>query len=145
MTSASVATSTPPFTGYHHLGLTVSDIEASEAWYGEVLGLVRAFVEPHHDGTGYAVVMTRPGLPFYLGLDHHDNADKASFGAHRTGLDHLAFGVATRADLDAWVAQLDAHGVAHDKIVETSEPVDAAVVNFWDPDGIALELVWMGH
>ena len=37
----------PALAGYHHLGITVSDVEASEAWYAETFGLVRAFVEPH--------------------------------------------------------------------------------------------------
>lgn len=54
-------TTAPALTGYHHLGLTVRDIEASEAWYAQTLGLVRAFVEKHDNDTGYAVVMTRPG------------------------------------------------------------------------------------
>lgn len=144
MTTTATEASAPPFTGYHHTGLTVRDIAASETWYGAVLGLVRAFVEPHHNGTGYAVVMTRPGSPFFLGLDHHEAADATEFSASRTGLDHLAIGVADRTELDAWLAHLDAHGVDHDEIVELTEPVAAAVINFRDPDGIPLELVWMG-
>lgn len=57
----------PTLSGFHHLGLTVRDIEVSEAWYTKVLGLVRAFVEPHPTGDGYAVVMTRPGTSLFLG------------------------------------------------------------------------------
>jgi catechol 2,3-dioxygenase-like lactoylglutathione lyase family enzyme len=64
----------PSLTGVQHLGLTVRDIVLSEAWYTEVLGLVRAFVEPHSAGDGYAVVMTRPGSGLFLGLDHHPGA-----------------------------------------------------------------------
>lgn len=53
--------SVPSLTGVQHLGLTVRDIVASEAWYTSVLGLVRAFVEPHSTGDGYAVVMALSG------------------------------------------------------------------------------------
>ena len=47
----------PMVTGLSHIGLTVRDIVASEAWYTRVLGFVRAFVEPHGTGNGYAVML----------------------------------------------------------------------------------------
>ena len=137
------ATMAPVVTGYHHLGLTVTDVEASEVWYGQVFGFQRAFVEPRHEGTGYAVVMNIPGTPVFLGLDKHDAHEGERFAEHRTGLDHLAVGVADRADLDTWVAHLDALGVEHSPINDISEPFPAATLCFRDPDNIALELMWM--
>jgi glyoxylase I family protein len=136
-------TTAPAVTGYHHMGLTVSDVEASEAWYGKVFGFQRAFVEPHHGGTGYAVVMTIPGTPIFLGLDKHDAHEGERFAEHRTGLDHLAIGVAERTELDAWAPHLEALGVAHGGITDISEPFPAATLCFRDPDNIALELMWM--
>jgi glyoxylase I family protein len=136
-------TTAPVVTGYHHLGLTVVDIDRSEAWYGEVFGFQRAFVEPHNEGTGFAVVMNIPGTPVFLGLDKHDGHEGEAFAEHRTGLDHLAIGVATREDLDGWVEHLDALGVAHSKINDIAEPFPAATLCFRDPDNIALELMWM--
>lgn len=136
-------TATPAVTGYHHLGLTVSDVDRSEAWYGEVFGFQRAFVEPHHEGTGYAVVMTIPGTPLFLGLDKHDAHEGERFAEHRTGLDHLAIGVAAREKLDRWAGHLAALGVAHDGITDITEPFPAATLCFRDPDNIALELMWM--
>lgn len=133
----------PAVAGVHHLGLTVRDVAASEAWYGRALGLVRAFVEPHGTGDGYAVVMTRPGTALFLGLDHHPDADRAMFNPLRTGLDHLALDVATRDDLDDWISHLDAVGVEHGAVVESAEPVPHALVHFRDPDGIPLELFWI--
>ncbi len=130
-------------TGYHHLGLTVGDVDHSEEWYGKVFGFQRAFVEPHNEGTGYAVVMNIPGTGIFLGLDKHDAHQGEPFEEHRTGLDHLAVGVATRDDLDRWVAHLDALGVAHSDVNEVTEPFPAATLCFRDPDNIALELVWM--
>jgi glyoxylase I family protein len=134
-------TATPSVAGFHHLGLTVRDIDNSETWYAEVLGLVRAFVEPHPTGGGHTVVMTRPGSPLFLGLDHHPQADRQDFDARRTGLDHLALRVDSRSDLDAWVARLAALGVQHEPIHERDQPIHATLL-LHDPDGIPIELFW---
>lgn len=139
----------PALSGYHHLGITVSDVEASEAWYAETFGLVRAFVEPHAgagpDGGGYAVVMTRPGTGFFLGLDHHVEADKLPFDARRTGLDHVALAAASPEDVHAWAAHLDTIGVEHGPVIEGNEPMPMASVGLVDPDGVPIEVMWVGH
>ncbi len=134
----------PALTGLHHLGLTVRDIVASEAWYARALGLVRAFVEPHATGDGYAVVMTHPGTALFVGLDHHPEADREMFSPLRTGLDHLALQVPSREDLAGWVAHLDAVGVEHGAVSEGAEPVPHAQVVLRDPDGVPVELFWFG-
>lgn len=134
----------PTVTGISHVGLTVRDIVASEAWYTEVLGLVRAFVEPHATGDGHAVVMTRPGTGLFVGLDHHPDADGERFSPLRTGLDHLALQVASREDLDQWIAHLDAIPVKHEALFETAEPAPHALVQVRDPDGIPIEMFWFG-
>lgn len=134
----------PIVIGISHIGLTVRDVDASEAWYAEVLGLVRAFVEPHPTGDGYAVVMTRPGTGLFVGLDHHPDADRERFSPMRTGLDHVALQVATREDLDHWIGHLDALGIEHEALFETAEPARHALVQVRDPDGIPIELFWFG-
>lgn len=134
----------PAVTGISHVGLTVRDIDASEAWYTDVLGLVRAFVEPHATGDGYAVVMTRPGTGLFVGLEHHPEADSQYFSPRRTGLDHLALQLTARVDIDEWISHLDAVGVEHEAPFETTEPVPHAMVLVRDPDGIPIELFWFG-
>lgn len=134
----------PPVAGYHHLGLTVRDIDASEDWYCETFGFVRAFVEKHDNDTGYAVVLTRPGTALFLGLDHHHEADRQLFDPRRTGLDHLAFAVAAPEEVHAWAAHLDALGVDHEPVVETDDPMPLAMVLLRDPDGIVIEIMWNG-
>ena len=136
-------TTAPKLGGINHIGLTVPDVEASEIWYARVLGLTRAFVERHHQGTGYTVVLHRPDSPlFTLGLDKHDTNRGERFEEFRTGLDHVAFHVADRADLDAWADHLDRQDVAHSGITERTEPFQYAVLVFRDPDNIQLELIW---
>lgn len=148
MTAATQAPPTiravPAVTGVHHFGLTVRDVVASEAWYARVLGLVRVFVEQHATGNGYAVVLTRPGTKLFLGLDHHPDADRGMFSPLHTGLDHLALQLPSRSDLDEWLAHLDATGVEHGALFESAEPAPHALVVFRDPDGIPIELFWMG-
>ncbi|WP_332644224.1 VOC family protein [Aeromicrobium sp.] len=134
----------PPLAGYHHLGITVRDIGTSEAWYTQTLGLVRAFVEQHDNETGYARVLTRPGTPFFLGLDHHEDADRLPFDARRTGLDHFALAVTSAEEVHAWAAHFDALDVDHEPVLEASEPVPLAMVLLRDPDGIVIELIWTG-
>jgi glyoxylase I family protein len=140
-------TTAPPLTVYHHIGITVSDVEASEAWYARTLGLVRAFVEPH-GGTnngGYAVVMTRPGTAFFIGLDHHVEADKLPFDPRRTGLDHVCLAASSAEEVRAWAAHFDSIGVEHGPVIEGNDPMPNAVVHLVDPDGVAIELMWVSH
>lgn len=137
-------TDAPALGGYHHIGLTVRDIQASEAWYAQTLGLVRAFVEKHDNDTGYAVVMTRPGTSFFLGLDHHQDADQQQFNPRRTGLDHLALAVSSADEVSAWAQHLDALGIEHNPVLTLSEPMPLSMILFRDPDSIAVELIWTG-
>ena len=134
----------PDLAGFQHVGLTVRDIVASETWYTNVLGLVRAFVEPHATGEGYAIVMTRPGTGLFVGLEHHPDADKEPFSPRRTGLDHLAVQVPSREAIDDWIGHLEATGAEHEAVVENEEPVRLALVLVRDPDGIPIELFWFG-
>jgi catechol 2,3-dioxygenase-like lactoylglutathione lyase family enzyme len=143
MTQTQGRTAVPQLAGINHLGLTVPDVEASEAWYGRVLGLSRLFVETHHRGTGYTVVLHRPDSPqFTLGLDQHQANRGERFDECRTGLDHVAFRVADRTELDAWAEHLERQGVPHAGITERTEPFPYAVLVFRDPDNIQLELIW---
>lgn len=142
--SSTSARTVPDVAGFQHVGLTVYDIVASEAWYTKVLGLVRAFAEPHATGDGYAVVMTRPGTGLFVGLEHHPDADSERFNPRRTGLDHLALQVPSRDAIDEWIARFEAMGVEHEAVVEKDEPVQLALVLVRDPDGIPIELFWFG-
>ena len=139
-TDAATAT-LPSLSGIHHLGLTVRDIDESEHWYADVLGMVRVLVEAHPAGGGHTVVINRPDTFLFLGLDFHPQADLERFDERRTGLDHVALAVEDRSDLDAWAHRLDTLGVAHGPIHDKDQPVHAAMV-VHDPDGIAIELFW---
>jgi catechol 2,3-dioxygenase-like lactoylglutathione lyase family enzyme len=117
-----------------HVAVTVSDLARSEAWYTKVLG-----AEPVLDeDTGpfrhivYALGGTLLGLHGFPDL-----ATTEAFDERRPGLDHVAFGVASRAELEAWASRLDELGVTHGGVVDAHY---GSGVSFRDPDNIALEI-----
>ncbi|MDP9387976.1 MAG: VOC family protein [Actinomycetota bacterium] len=123
--------------GLHHVALTVTDIERSTGWYRDVLGMEEVFAE-QSESRG-AVIMRFPGTGPVVALVQHLGADRTGFDPRRTGLDHLAFSVAERADLDAWTTRLCEQGVDCDG---PHEIPPGSILNVKDPDGIALSLFW---
>jgi glyoxylase I family protein len=127
-------------TGIHHFGLTVRDVDVSAAWYERVLGFRRAGEYAAPDGSRRKVFLRHDGLAIRVGLTQHRDGSGDSFDETRTGLDHLALGVADRADLGDWAARLDAAGVTHSPVTTANSIPGAAVLVFRDPDNIQLEL-----
>lgn len=121
----------PELSGIDHAGLSVTDVDRSERFYTDVLGLVRLA-----DFGTVRILLHRP-TSLVLSLVHHDTADGDRFSELRTGLDHLGFGVTSREELVAWERHLDALGVEYTPIRYMEF---GAHLNFRDPDHIALEL-----
>jgi catechol-2,3-dioxygenase len=122
--------------GLHHAALSVRDVDAAADWYRDVFGLEEAFRQ--ESDTRRFVVMGSPGFAHTLGLVEH-HGPKEDFRPQNLGLDHLAFSVASREDLDAWSATLN------DRNVVNSGPIDTpfgGMLNFTDLNGIALALFW---
>lgn len=126
--------------GVHHFGLTVRDVEASAAWYIDVLGFRRVGDFNSPDGAYRKVFLRHDGVQQRLGLAQHRNGGQDAFDETRVGLDHLAFAVSNRGELDAWATRLDASGVVHSPVAPANSISDAAVLVFRDPDNIQLEV-----
>jgi glyoxylase I family protein len=116
----------------------VRDCDASAAWYASVLGFEEAFRE--ESAARRACVMRFPGSNSGVGLvEHTATAPGDTFDPERLGLDHLAFTVASQEALEAYAEQLAAAGV------ESSGPFfspTGGILNFKDPDGVALAAFW---
>jgi glyoxylase I family protein len=69
-------------------------------------------------------------------MTHGETAEAGAFDERRVGLDHLAFRVADRDELEDWVKHLDTHGVPHTGIIDTGY---GPTVVFRDPDNMQLE------
>jgi glyoxylase I family protein len=127
----------PTITGAHHLALTVTDVELSAAWYRDLLGLVDVF--GGSDETVTFRVLAHPECGWIMGLRQYTDGASDRFDELRTGLDHLAFGVSSRSDLDAWEHELQGRGIPYTPATET--PIGTVLV-FRDPDHIQLEF-WL--
>jgi glyoxylase I family protein len=140
--AGSTAAGPPALTAIHHVGITVTDLARSVAWYAEVLGMVQWGEETYPGGR--TALLVRPGTHVHVGLDAHEANEGERFAPHRTGLDHLSLMVASRDELVAWRAWLGAHDVPCGEVADVAiEGLAASLLSFRDPDGVALELIWM--
>lgn len=121
----------------HHVALTVNDRDESAAWYASVLGFEEVFREDRDDRR--ACVMRFPGGSYSVGLVEHATATPDRFDPRRPGLDHVAFTVTSREALEAWADRLARAEVEHSGVIEVPP---GAILNFEDPNGIALALFW---
>jgi len=125
------------FTGVHHVAINVRDLEKAVQWYSDVLGFAPLF--PYDTDDFQRRIMRHPS-GVVIGLTRHDSSDgDVEFNERVTGLDHIAFGVSSRGELDGWVQRLDAAGVTHSGLKETPA-TGSVLVAFRDPDNIQLEL-----
>jgi lactoylglutathione lyase len=121
----------------HHVGLPVSDLDVSIAWYREALGLTRESKTGVPEGVAFMVAPTGERLEL-LALDPENSAWDDPISALRAGVGHTAW---TVDDIDA----------AHERAVEAGgrsvwTPRDtyeaglrAAFIA--DPDGNLVELL----
>jgi glyoxylase I family protein len=129
----------------HHLRLTVTDIKRSREFYTGLLGFQVAAESPPDDDPSAAaaykvlwggIVMMSGNL--LLGLRPvAPQGDR--FDENRVGLDHLSFGVHSRADLEAAARLFDERGVPHGEITRL-DGFGIDILPFRDPDNIELEL-----
>lgn len=137
----------PGVTGIHHFSITVTDLEASLAWYQRLLGAERVPMKfPHYgcEDTGYGELLVEPRSGVVIGLHTNTGNDGQAFDEARTGLDHVALNVASRDELESWTARLDELGIEHSGIRSGDQPFPFSTVVFRDPDNIQLELFAVG-
>jgi glyoxylase I family protein len=128
-------------TSIAHVRLTVTDIERSRRFYESVFGWPVLFELPEN-----ADEATRNQLSFLCGGVIYDLGGTLlglrpvatdRFHEDRCGLDHIAFRLGNKDELDAAAAHLDEVGVQHEPIKDIGP---LYILEFRDPDNIALEL-----
>lgn len=105
-----------------------------------MLGFRRVGEFDSPDGAFRKVFLRHSGVHARLGLTQHRDGAKDVFDETRVGLDHLAFAVPDRAQLDVWESRLSAAGAVHSPIATANSIASAAVLVFRDPDNIQLEV-----
>lgn len=124
----------PDFPPITHVAVTVTDLDRSAAWYERLLGTGPALDE---DAGGFYHKVYALAGGTLLGLHlHPDGETGETFRATRPGLDHLAFGCASRDELVGWESRLDELGIPHGGVVDAHY---GSGLSFKDPDGTALE------
>ena len=122
----------PPLT---HVAVTVRDLSVSVPGYERILDAKPVLDEDTDPNFHHTVYLLGNGT--LLGLHQHQTpASAGKFSEYNVGLDHIAFGVENRAELDKWARRLDEMGVEHGGIKDAAY---GSGVSFRDPDGIALE------
>ncbi|MEO3761458.1 VOC family protein [Mycobacterium sp. B14F4] len=123
------------FPALNHVAVTVRDLDVSGPWYRSLIGTDPALDEHTDAGFRHIVWQFENGTLF--GIHQHDRpVPDEEFTEFRSGLDHVGFGCASRAELEDWAKRLDGLGIAHGGIVDA--PYGSGL-SFRDPDGIALE------
>ena len=123
-----------PVPSIGHVAITVSDLAVSEPWYTRLFGVGPVLDED----TGpfrhivYSIGNTLFGLHGFPDLKTSEQFDE-----RRPGLDHIAFGCASRDELVAWASRLDELGVHHGGVIDAHY---GSGLSFRDPDNIALEM-----
>jgi catechol 2,3-dioxygenase-like lactoylglutathione lyase family enzyme len=125
--------------GLDHINLTVSDLERSRRFYGDLLGFDLSqtpvdYANPFAAGTYYFMV----GEVEINLVAHQSTPSGDRFDETRIGLDHLSFRAPDEAALHALVETLDDAGVENSG-VQVYAPNGKQYVVFRDPDNIQLE------
>jgi catechol 2,3-dioxygenase-like lactoylglutathione lyase family enzyme len=122
--------------GLHHLAIRVTDLGRARRFYVGALGFRPVLERPGR------LIVDADGTLLDIRGATAETAAGDRFDPFRVGLDHLALGVRSAAELAGLKGQLDAAGVSNNG-VERDEVVGAEYISFYDPDGIAWELYAM--
>ncbi|WP_018953734.1 VOC family protein [Thioalkalivibrio sulfidiphilus] len=119
----------PPATaGMRHLALFVRDLDASEHFYVDLLGMR---VEWRPDAENLYLTSGCDNLALHVG----------EVSGEETRLDHLGFILRRMEDVDPWYAFLKSHGVPMDTAPRTHRD-GARSFYCRDPDGNRVQMIW---
>ncbi|RUP27359.1 MAG: VOC family protein [Curvibacter sp.] len=126
----------PPLQGLHHVALICRDVERSRDFYTRVLGLPVLHEQYRAERQSHKIDLALPDGT-QLELFSFPSPPARPSRPEACGLRHLALRV---ADLPAWVAHLQSHGVPVEPL-RIDEVTGATFTFFADPDGLPIELV----
>ncbi|MCV2402260.1 VOC family protein [Marinomonas sp. C2222] len=128
--------------GLNHLGLSVSDLQASKSFFVDVLGWSESGYDPSYPRT--AVSDGKLRLTLW-------QVDKSLNGADfdrkkNAGLHHLAIQVESELKLDELFKKIDEHPLCEIEFApELLSGGPRKHMMFSEPSGLRLELIWQGE
>jgi glyoxylase I family protein len=128
-------------TSVAHVRLTVTDIERSRQFYESVFDWPVLIEVPENadEATKSALSFLYGGVVYDLGGTLIGLRPVATdrFDEDRAGLDHIAFRMSSKDELETAATHLDDLGIQHEPIKDIGP---SYILEFRDPDNIALEL-----
>lgn len=131
---------TPLTTGVHHIGLTVSRLEESARFFTSLLGWKEVRRKPE-----YPAIFVSDGQVMVTLWASKDSPATDFDRRKNIGLHHLAFRIASEAEL----------GSLHDKLAAAGVPIEfppqqmgdgpARHMMCYEPSGIRIEFTWPGN
>jgi catechol 2,3-dioxygenase-like lactoylglutathione lyase family enzyme len=116
----------PPLLGIRHVALSVGNLAAAERFWIDVMG--------------YAVEWRPDPDNVYLCGGHDNLALHAKDIPGESRLDHIGIAVAAAADVDAWAAHLEAHGVSLEAAPRTHRDGSRSLY-FHGPEGLLIQII----
>ena len=130
-----------PARGIHHVDLAVADVEQSLAFYLDLLGPLgwaESVRYPTYRGTEEVVYLEDPATGAMLGIRP---ADGGAHHYYEVGIEHLAFEVERRGEVDDAYARCLSRGAKIHFPPEEDRDVQGYYAVFaFDPDGIRVEV-----
>ncbi len=132
-------TQAPMTQGVHHIGLNVDRLEASAAFFIDVLGWKETRRDPD-----YPAIFVTDGKIMLTLWGAAEDARHFDF-RHNVGLHHVAFTVASREALDAVHARIKTtQDVSIEFAPELLRDGPAMHMMCFEPSGIRVEFIWPG-
>lgn len=122
--------------GIHHVAFRVMDIEKSKHFYQDILGfqVQTPMKDLYFFSAGPTLIVLRPPL------ERTPEGDR--FSEYRIGVDHLAFAVEARSDLEKVLSALRKADI-HTEGIEVDPVLNKEYVCFRDPDNVQWEFYMM--
>lgn len=120
----------------HHIGIVVSDLERSTAFY-RALGFETVSEIPSEDGSRTIRFMRLGALQLEFFWYADTPSKPATAGAKQLGFLHLALSV---DDIDEALGELKAAGIVPGDVAVQDIPAGFRIAFFDDPDGLQIEL-----
>jgi catechol 2,3-dioxygenase-like lactoylglutathione lyase family enzyme len=132
-----------PFAALHHVALVTNDMEATVAFYRDVLGseVAMAHRVPRPDNARHYFITVAPNTVF--AFFEFPEAELPAYEPPtmpKTGraLDHISFFVENEQQLDEWKQKLDGLGIDY---TEMHNPGMVRAIFFPDPNNIVIEIM----
>jgi len=125
--------------GAHHIGLTVSNLEASADFFTSILGWKE--VRRKDD---YPAIFVSDGQTMLTLWETKDDPVSEFNRRKNVGLHHIAFAVADEESLDRLYEHLKESDVKIEFSPELLKPGPAKHMMCYEPSGIRVEFIWSG-